>query len=67
VREGEDEKLNDLIRMSSREGMQDFTTSLKGLVDADLIDRETALEVAPNREALQMALRGISVAQPGTL
>lgn len=61
VREGEDEKLADLIKTSVREGMQDFTTSLKGLVDTQLIDREVALEVAPNREALMMSLRGINV------
>jgi twitching motility protein PilT len=61
VREAEDEKLPDLIKASVREGMQDFTMSLKGLVDSGLIDREVALEVAPNREALMMALRGINV------
>jgi twitching motility protein PilT len=61
VLEGEDEKLGDLIRNSSREGMQDFTRSLKNLVDAELIDRDTALEVAPNREALMMLIRGINV------
>ncbi len=61
VREGEDEKLADVIKTSMREGMQDFNTSLKALVDAELVDRDTALEVAPNREALMMALRGINV------
>jgi twitching motility protein PilT len=61
VREAEDEKLSDLIKVSTREGMQDFTMSLKALVDDQLIDRDTALEVAPNREALMMALRGINV------
>lgn len=59
VREGEDDRLSDLIKNSSREGMQDFTSSLKQLVDDGLIDRDTALEVAPNRDALMMALRGI--------
>jgi twitching motility protein PilT len=47
--------------------MQDFTMSLKQLVDEELIDREVAMEVAPNREALKMALKGIEVAQPGIL
>lgn len=61
VLEAEDEKLPDLIKTSTREGMQDFTMSLKALFDAELIDRDTALEVAPNREALMMALRGIKV------
>jgi twitching motility protein PilT len=47
--------------------MQDFTMSLKQLVDEELIDRPTAFEVAPNREALKMALKGINVSQPGIL
>ena len=47
--------------------MQDFTMSLKKLLDDDLIDRPTAFEVAPNKEALKMALKGIDVKQPGML
>ena len=56
-----------LIRMSSKEGMQDFTMSLKTWSNKDLIDRSMALEVAPNVEALKMALKGIAVSQPGIL
>lgn len=67
IQDAEDEKLPDLIRMSPGEGMQDFTASLKELVDRDLIDRAVALEVAPNVEALNMALKGIDVSQPGIL
>jgi twitching motility protein PilT len=36
-------------------------------VDAELIDRPTAFQVAPNKEALKMALKGINVSQPGIL
>ena len=53
--------------MCAKEGMQDFTMSLKDLVDKDLIDRATAFEVAPNVDALKMALKGISVRTPGIL
>ena len=67
ILEERDEKLGDLIRMSAKEGMQDFTMSLKSLVDRELIDRAVALEVAPNVEALKMALKGIDVSQPGIL
>jgi twitching motility protein PilT len=67
VLEARDEKLADLIRMSAKDGMQDFTLSLKDLVDRELIDRAVALEVAPNVEALKMALKGIDVSQPGIL
>jgi twitching motility protein PilT len=61
VLEGLDHQLADHIKKSGREGMQDFTMSLKSLVDQGLIDRNDALEIAPNREAFQMALSGIGV------
>ena len=67
VLEEEDEKLPDAIRIGIHDGMQDFTMSLKKLVDDELIDREVAMEVAPNREALKMALKGIEVKEPGIL
>jgi twitching motility protein PilT len=67
ILEEEDHKLGDAIRIGSEDGMQDFTQSLKKLVDDELIDREVAMEVAPNREALKMALKGIDVKQPGIL
>jgi len=65
--EGNDEKLPDLIRMSANVGMQDFTMSLKDLVERELIDRQVALDVAPNVEALKMALKGIEVKSAGIL
>jgi twitching motility protein PilT len=55
----QDEKLPDAIRIGKEEGMQDFTMSLRDLVERDMIDRATAFEVAPNPEALKMALKGI--------
>ena len=67
VLEGQDEKLPDAIRIGAEDGMQDFTMSLKSLIDKELIDRETAFRVAPNRDALKMALKGINVSQPGIL
>lgn len=67
VLEEKDEKLADAIRMCEKEGMQDFTMSLKSLVDKELIDRATAFEVAPNVDALRMALKGIEVKAPGIL
>jgi twitching motility protein PilT len=41
--------------------------SLKQLIDDELIDRPTAFQVAPNKEALKMALKGIYVKEPGIL
>jgi twitching motility protein PilT len=67
ILEAEDHKLPDAVRIGASEGMQDFTMSLKELIDKDLIDRPTAFAVAPNQEALKMALKGIDVSQPGIL
>jgi twitching motility protein PilT len=64
---GEDEKLGDAIRIGKEEGMQDFTMSLRDLVERDMIDRETAFEVAPNPEALKMALKGIKLKESAML
>jgi twitching motility protein PilT len=65
--EGQDDKLADAIRISKDEGMQDFTMSLRDLVQRDMIDRPTAFEVAPNAEALKMALKGIDFREAGIL
>jgi twitching motility protein PilT len=64
---GEDKKLPDAIRIGFLEGMVDFNESLRQLVERGDVDRATALEVAPNPEALKMAFKGIRVAQPGIL
>jgi len=67
ILEGSDEKLPDAIRIGVEAGMQDFTMSLKWLVDEEFIDRATAFAVAPNVEALKMSLKGIDVKQPGII
>jgi twitching motility protein PilT len=67
IREAEEQKLPDAIRIGRNEGMQDFTMSLKDLVQRELIDRATAFEVAPNPESLKMALKGIEVKDSGIL
>jgi twitching motility protein PilT len=67
ILEANDDRLPDAIRIGAIEGMQDFTMSLKDLIDRSLISPAVALEVAPNPEALRMALKGITVAQPGIL
>ena len=67
ILEEKDEKLSDAIRIGQVEGMQDFTMSLKDLVNMKKIDRPTAFEVAPNVETLKMALKGIEVKEPGIL
>ncbi len=61
ILEGQDHRLPDAIRIGVEEGMQDFTMSLKKLVNDGMIDRNTAFSVAPNQDALKMALKGIDV------
>lgn len=67
IDEEEEQKLPDAIRLGKEEGMQDFTMALKDLVEREMIDRATAFEVAPNPEALKMALKGIDVKETGML
>lgn len=67
VLEGQDNKLPDAIRIGADDGMQDFTMSLQKLIDDELIDRPTAFAVAPNKDALKMALKGIDVKAPGII
>ena len=67
ILEERDHNLSDAIRIGEEEGMQDFTASLKGLIDDGLIDRPTAFQVAPNKEELKMKLKGINVSQPGII
>ena len=67
ILEGKDHNLGDAIRIGEEEGMQDFTKSLKDLIDDELIDRPTAFQVAPNKEELKMKLKGINVSQPGII
>jgi twitching motility protein PilT len=64
---GEDKKLSDAIKIGFLEGMVDFTENLRQLVERGDVAKEVALEVAPNPEALKMALKGIKVATPGIL
>jgi len=64
---GDDDKLPDAIRIGKDEGMQDFTMSLRKLVEDEMIDRATAFEVAPNPEALKMALKGIMLKESAML
>ncbi|MBX3323648.1 MAG: PilT/PilU family type 4a pilus ATPase [Phycisphaeraceae bacterium] len=61
IREGGDEDLPAIIDQSTGEGMHSFTHSLAELVKAEWIDMQTAMDHAPNREALQSKIRGLEV------
>lgn len=58
----EDDDLPAIMSQCREEGMRNFTHSLVELVQAELIDRNTALDYAPNREKLISSLKGIQTA-----
>jgi len=64
IREGEDNDLP-LIVNRNEEGMQSFTHALAELVKKDWIDMSTAMEYAPNRDALSSVLKGVEVKAQG--
>jgi twitching motility protein PilT len=61
IEEGQDSRITDLILDGEKEGMLSWTKSFVDLVNGGYIDRKTAREFAPNRDALDMALKGISI------
>ena len=61
ISRGEERKLPDVIRGGEQEGMMDMTGAIAALVKEDVVLRKVALELAPNRDRLDMLLRGISV------
>ena len=58
----EDEDMPAIMQQCREEGMRNFTHSLVDLVQAQLIDRHTALDYAPQREKLISELKGIKAA-----
>ena len=66
IREGADSDLPAIINSSLQDGMRSFTHSLAELVENEMVSLNTALEFAPNREALKSRLKGVEVKQ-GTL
>ncbi|MFO8008392.1 MAG: PilT/PilU family type 4a pilus ATPase [Candidatus Brocadiia bacterium] len=63
IAEGQDGRLTDLIEVGRQEGMRTWTQSFVELIKKGLVEKRVALAYAPNREALEMALRGIDIAQ----
>ena len=59
IRREEDEDLPAVITGSREEGMRSFTDSLAELIEKDMVYFDTAMEYAPNREALESAVKGI--------
>ncbi len=67
LQEGREADIPGLIRSCQNEGMQDFTESLRFLVEGEWVDYNVAMQYAPNREELKMALKGIRTSSGGIL
>ncbi len=62
IEDGEDAHITDLIAVGREEGMQTWTDSFVNVVHKDLVEKRVAVQFAPNRDALEMALKGIDIA-----
>ena len=67
ISEEREADINSAIRAGSGEGMQDFTDSLKKLVEDEWVELKVALQYAPNIEELKMALKGIRTTASGIM
>ena len=65
IRRAEDEDLPAIIASSREDGMRNFTQSLCELVEKELVYYDTAMKHAPNRDALQSEIKGISTSSQG--
>ncbi len=65
--EGREGDLLNVIRSSQQEGMQDLTYNLCELVNNGSVDPKEAYKLAPNKEELKMALKGIKTTASGIL
>ena len=65
IRREEDEDLPAIIASSGEDGMQSFIQSLASLVELEKVHYDTAMEYAPNRDALQSEIKGITTATQG--
>jgi len=61
----EDDDLPTIIAQATSDGMRNFTTSLCELIETEKVYYDTAMEYAPNREALQSAVKGIKTSTEG--
>jgi twitching motility protein PilT len=61
VRDGDENRIPEIIRGARNEGMLDLTQSLHDLVKSGLVSLSVAREVAPNPQGLEMMLKGIVV------
>jgi twitching motility protein PilT len=67
IRDGQDEDMPAIVATGVAEGMRSFTYSLAELVNKEMVDAQTAMEYAPNRDALSSELKGVQVKVQSTV
>ncbi len=67
ISEKRESDLPSVIRSCQDEGMQDFTESLRKLIEEEWIDMREGLKYAPNVEELKMALKGLRTSSSSIL
>ncbi len=61
IKEGQDSDFPAIINSSIPDGMRSFTYSLAELVKQEKVAKRVAMEYAPNRDALDSAIKGVQV------
>ena len=61
IRDQRDADLPSVVGSSKSDGMHNFNQSLAEMVEKEWVEMSVAMEFAPNREALQSALKGVQV------
>jgi twitching motility protein PilT len=64
IEEGKDGRIGDLIQVGKDEGMQTWVQSFAQMIKDGYIEKKVARQFCPNKDALDMALKGISMSQP---
>ncbi len=64
IEEGEDARITDLISVGTQEGMKTWTDSFVEMIREGYVEKKVAVQYAPNKDQLEMALRGIGVSKP---
>lgn len=67
IRKQEDKSMPAIIAQSTEEGMRSFTYSLAELIEKEMVHYDTAIEYAPNRDALRSMVKGIKTHTEGLI
>jgi len=67
IAEERDSDILEVVKNSYSDGMQDFSESLRQLVEKEWIEQDVAFDASPNPEELRMRLKGIQTSKTGIL